>query len=162
MKRVLTAAIGTPLILAAVFLLDNWWFFALMVLVMEGAAWEYVQIGRSHAPQAPLRLLLLLVPAVSVGLSFALLDGATGPDTLRLLLLGGLLLLTVGTGTILLFSRTPLEEMPAAVGILAFGVPYFALPASSLQLLQRIDPWVIFLLLAIVWLGDTAAFYVGS
>jgi len=161
MKRLLTAAIGTPVILAAVFLLDNWWFFALMVLVMEGAAWEYVEIGRSHAPRAPLRLLLLLVPAFSLGLSLVLLESAS-PDSRHLLVLGGALLLSVGIGTILLFSRTPLEEMPAALGVLAFGVLYFALPASSLQLLQRIDPWVIFLLLAIVWLGDTAAYYVGS
>jgi phosphatidate cytidylyltransferase len=162
MKRLLTAAIGTPVILAAVFLLDNWWFFAVMALIMEGAVWEYAQIGRSHAPRAPLRILLLLVPAVALGLSFVLLDGAGGPDAHRLLLLGGALLLSVGIGTILLFSRTPLEEIPAALGVLAFGVLYFALPATSLQLLQRIDPWVIFLLLAIVWLGDTAAFYVGS
>jgi phosphatidate cytidylyltransferase len=161
MKRLLTAAIGTPVILAAVFLLDNWWFFALMVLVMEGAAWEYVEIGRSHAPRAPLRLLLLLVPAFSLGLSLVLLESAS-LDSRHLLVLGGALLLSVGIGTILLFSRTPLEEMPAALGVLAFGVLYFALPASSLQLLQRIDPWVIFLLLAIVWLGDTAAYYVGS
>jgi phosphatidate cytidylyltransferase len=161
MKRLLTAAIGTPVILAAVFLLDNWWFFALMVLVMEGAAWEYVEIGRSRAPRAPLRLLLLLVPAFSLGLSLVLLESAS-LDSRHLLVLGGALLLSVGIGTILLFSRTPLEEMPAALGVLAFGVLYFALPASSLQLLQRIDPWVIFLLLAIVWLGDTAAYYVGS
>ena len=161
MKRLLTAAIGTPLILAAVFLLDNWWFFALMVLLMEGAVWEYAQIGRSHAPQAPLRLLLVLVPAVSVGLSVVLLESAN-PDQQRLLLLGGALLLSVGIGTLLLFCRTPLEQMPAALGVLAFGVLYFALPTTSLQLLQRIDPWVIFLLLAIVWLGDTAAYYVGS
>ena len=46
MKRLLTAAIGTPVILAAVFLLKGWWFFAVMVLIMEGAIWEYVEIGR--------------------------------------------------------------------------------------------------------------------
>ncbi len=28
--------------------------------------------------------------------------------------------------------------------------------------MQRLDPWLLFLLYAIVWLGDTAAFYVGS
>jgi phosphatidate cytidylyltransferase len=162
MKRLLTAAIGTPVILAAVFLLGNWWFFALMVLIMEGAVWEYVEIGRSHAPQAPLRILLLLVPAVSLGLSFVLQEQARSLDAHRLLLLGGALLLSLGIGTILLFSRAPLEEMPAALGVLTFGVLYFALPTTSLQLLQRIDPWVIFLLLAIVWLGDTAAYYVGS
>jgi phosphatidate cytidylyltransferase len=161
MKRLLTAAVGTPLILAAVFLLKDWWFFAVMALLFEGAVWEYAEIGRPHAPRAPLRLLLLLAPATAVALSFALSqpDGAGSP---RFVLLALSLLLAVGLGTVLLFSRTPLEEMLPALAILGFGVPYLALPLSSLHLLQGIDPWVIVLLLAIVWLGDTAAYYVGS
>ena len=32
----------------------------------------------------------------------------------------------------------------------------------SLWALRVIDPWVLVLLLAVVWLGDTAAFYIGS
>jgi phosphatidate cytidylyltransferase len=160
MKRLLTAAIGTPLVLAAVFLLQSWWFFALMALVVEVATWEYVEIARARAPKAPLRLLLLLVPAAAAGLSLAMI--CTDPDTLRLLLFGAALLLSVGFGTLLLLSRTPLEETLAAFGILGFGLPYLALPLTSLHLLQRLDPWAIVLLLAIVWLGDTAAYYVGS
>ena len=69
-------------------------------------------------------------------------------------------------------SQTPLPPItstsPAAAineyltGALGFGTLYFALPLSSIHLLQGIDPWLILLLLAIVWLGDTAAYYVGS
>ncbi len=163
MKRLLTAAIGTPLVLAAVFLLQSWWFFALMALVVEVAAWEYVEIARARAPRAPLRLLLLLVPAAATVLSLAMIcTNAADIDTLRLLLFGAALLLSVGLGTLLLLSRTPLEETLAAFGILGFGLPYLALPLTSLHLLQRMDPWVIVLLLCIVWLGDTAAYYVGS
>src|SRR5436305_6615668 len=161
MKRLLTAAVGAPIILASVFLLNGWWFFAVMAVIFEGAVWEYAEIGRSHAPRAPLRLLLLLSPAAAVALSFALSEPA-GAGSLRLLLLAGSLALSVGLGTVLLFSRPPLEEMLPALGLLGFGIPYLALPLSSLHLLQGIDPWVIVLLLAIVWLGDAAAFYVGS
>jgi len=55
-----------------------------------------------------------------------------------------------------------LEETIPALGILGFGIPYFAVPIASLHHLKRVDPWLVFLLMAIVWLGDTAAYYVGS
>ncbi len=161
MKRLLTGAIGAPLVLAAVFLLKGWWFFALMAVVVELAAFEYVAICRPQAPRAPLRLLLVLAPAAAFALSYALSE-PIDLAALRLYLFGGALLLSVGLGTLVLFSRTPLEEALPALGILGFGTPYFAIALSSLHLLQGIDPWVIVLLLAIVWLGDTAAYYVGS
>jgi phosphatidate cytidylyltransferase len=161
MKRLLTAAIGVPLVLAAVFLTHNWWWFAIMAVVVELAVYEYVEICRPQAPRAPLRLLLVLAPAAAFALSYAL-SAETAPGALRLYLLGGALLLSVGLGTLLLFSRTPLEEALPALGIFGFGIPYFAVSLSSLHLIQGIDPWVIILLLAIVWLGDTAAYYVGS
>jgi phosphatidate cytidylyltransferase len=164
MKRLLTAAIGTPVVLAIVFLAPSPLFFAAMSLVLMVAAWEYAEIVRPRLPgmpRWPLLLLLPLIPAAAWALSFSLGDRA-GLADLRLLLFGGALLLSVGLGTLLLLAGTPLEETLPALGALGFGVLYFALPLSSLQLLQRLDPWIIFLLLAIVWLGDTAAYYVGS
>jgi phosphatidate cytidylyltransferase len=68
----------------------------------------------------------------------------------------------VGIGGLVLLARTPLDETLESLGILAFGLPYFAVPIASIYRLQHRDPWLVFLLLAIVWLGDTAAFYVGS
>src|SRR5437763_1511942 len=62
MQRLLTSAIGVPLVLAAVFLLQGWWFFAVIALIVEGAVWEFATILHVRAPNAPLRLLLLLSP----------------------------------------------------------------------------------------------------
>ena len=78
------------------------------------------------------------------------------------LLLGLGTLLSVGIGSLVLLSRTPLEETMESLGILGFGLPYFAVPLASIYSLHHSDPWLVFLLFAIVWFGDTAAFYVGS
>lgn len=161
MQRLLTAAIGTPLVLAAVFGLPGWWFFLFMALVIDWAAFEYLAIVRPRAPNSPLWVLLLLAPVTAYALSYTLL-GRTALLDLRLHLLGGAALLSVGLGALLLGARIPLAETIPALGILGFGIPYFALPIASSHLLKEMDPWLVFLLLAIVWLGDTAAYYVGS
>lgn len=157
MKRVLTAAVGAPIILAALFFLPAWAFLWLMGLIFSAAAVEFMAIARRWAPGAPLWILPPLALAGTLWIGhpgsadgFPLVEVATFT-----------FLTTVGFGTLLLFSRTPIPEVPAALGALAFGVPYFALPAAGLAHLQRLDPWVVFLLLAIVWMGDTAAYYVG-
>jgi phosphatidate cytidylyltransferase len=137
-----------------------------MVLTIDWAAYEYLLIVRPRAPHAPLRLLLLLAPLAAYAISFALAADPKFYDELHLVLrlhiLAGALVISVGLGALLLFSRTPLEETIPALGILGFGIPYFALPIACVYTLRQIDPWLVFLLLAIVWLGDTAAYYVGS
>jgi phosphatidate cytidylyltransferase len=129
-----------------------------------------VGIVRPRATRAPLLLLLGLVPLLAAGLSYVLSPLALGtpalpplPPTLApLALLAAFLLAAIGLGSLVLFARVPLEETLASLGILGFGAAYFALPLASISLLQRIDPWIVFLLMAIVWLGDTAAYYAGS
>ena len=101
------------------------------------------------------------MPAAGFALSYAA-SMPLSADALRLDLFGAALLLGVGLGTLFLFARTPLPEALPALGALAFGIPYFAVALASLDLLQLMDPWIAVLLLAIVWLGDTAAYYVGS
>jgi phosphatidate cytidylyltransferase len=161
MQRLLTAAVATPVALAALFLLPPWGWFMLAAVVIDWAAFEYLHIVRPRAPQAPLAILLVLVPLAAWAIGAALSDGAP-ISQIRLLLLGGPLLISVALGTLLLLSRTPLEQTIPALGILSFGLPYFALPIASLYLLRVADPWLVFLLMAIVWLGDSAAYYVGS
>lgn len=161
MQRLLTAAVATPLALAALFLLPGWWWFALVAVIIDWAAFEYLAIVSRRAPRAPLRLLLVLAPAAAYAITVALSERPDVPE-MRLHLMAGALVMSVGLGTLLLFSRTPLEETLPALGVLAFGIPYFALPIASLHRLKEIDPWVVFLLMAIVWLGDTAAYYIGS
>ncbi len=73
-----------------------------------------------------------------------------------------LLSVAVLLGCLVLWLRVPVDQGLATLGALAYGLPYLALPVASLYYLQRLDPWVLILLFAIVWLGDTAAFYCGK
>ncbi|HWM93516.1 MAG TPA: phosphatidate cytidylyltransferase [Thermoanaerobaculia bacterium] len=161
MQRLLTAAVLTPLVLLALFKLPGPWFFAFAAILVGGAVYEYLQIVRNRAPHAPLKILLAVVPLAAVALSASLIEGGELLDP-RLHLFTAGVLLSVGLGSVILLSRVPLSETLDALGILGFGVLYFALPISSLHYLQQADPWLVFLLLSIVWLGDTAAYYVGS
>lgn len=162
MKRLLTAAIGTPLALLGLFFLPPWGFFLFVLAVTLAAVVEYVALARPKAPEAPLWILYFLIPLVAAILCLppALLRwGSAGSDAALLLAAA---LASVGLGTAILWGRTPIEETFTALGVLGFGVPYFALPAASFYYLTKMDPWLVFLLWAIVWLGDTAAYYAGS
>ena len=161
MQRLLTAAVTLPLALAAVFYLPSVWFFIVAAVVFGWAAAEFVKIARFWAPGAPVEALVALVPLAAVLLA-GLVPLRGGVSDAELELFGGALLVSVGVGSLILLAKTPLPEVFPALGAFAFGVPYFALPTASLYFIHRRDPWLLFLLLAIVWLGDTAAFYVGS
>jgi phosphatidate cytidylyltransferase len=160
MKRLLTAAVGGPVALAAVFLLPGWIFFVVCLVILEWSAWELVRLGERLAPGAPLKWLLLLVPAGAFG-GALVLGGHVGVSAQVVFMVVGLTL-SVVVATLLLVSRVPVEQMAPALGLLGFGTVYLALPGGCLYMLQRSDPWYLFLLLAIVWLGDAMAYYVGS
>ncbi|HEV3077562.1 MAG TPA: phosphatidate cytidylyltransferase, partial [Thermoanaerobaculia bacterium] len=156
-QRLLTAAIGTPIIAAGILLLSGPWFFLFAAIIFTWAAFEYVGIVRPRAPHAPLAVLVVLVPLAALVMTLSL-----DPQREQLLLLALGALTSVGIGSMVLLARTPLDETLEGLGILAFGLPYFAVPLASIYRLQHRDRGLVFLLLAIVWLGDTAAFYVGS
>jgi len=158
-KRLLTAAVGVPLALAAIFRLPGWGFFLVAAVILTGAAYEFSRLARVAAPRSPWWLLPVLVPTVAALLARGL-SGEVAVDGFHALALGALA--AIGVGTAVLLSGAPSAESLVAMGGLAFAVPYFAVPIASLYRLQQHDPWVLFLLLAIVWLGDTAAYYVGS
>lgn len=160
MKRILTALVAAPLALAALFLLPPPWFLVFMALFLEIAVWEYLAIVRPRAPRAPLWTLLVLVPVAAVSLSASMIADS-GSFTAEQHLLTAAVVLSVGVGSLLLFFRTPLQEVIPALGILCFGIPYFAAPIAAAHQLQAADPWLVCLLFAIVWVGDTGAYYVG-
>jgi phosphatidate cytidylyltransferase len=156
-QRVLTAAVGIPILLAGIFLLSGAWFFVFTAVFIIWAAFEYIAIARARAPHSPLVVLPVLVLIAAVAMTLAL-----DPDREQQLLLAFAALLSVGVGSVVLLARTPIAEAMESIGILAFGLPYFAVPIASIYRLQHADPWLVVLLLAIVFLGDTAAFYVGK
>lgn len=159
LQRVLTAAVGAPLAIVAAFRLPGEWFFAVCALVVGWASLEFVALARVWAPRgAPLKAVPALALALAAALSFSGIDATLPVGTLA----AAALVLSVGLGSLVLLGRTPVEESLPALGALAFGVPYFALPLAGLYRLQQLDPWLVVLLAAIVWLGDSAAFYAGS
>jgi len=159
MQRLLTAAVTVPIALFAVFRFPAWGFFLLCAALMTGASWEFARLCRPASPKAPWLALPIGVVAASALVTRGLLPGSA-PDGFWVLGLGAAT--AIGLGTAVLLARTPPGEALAGVGGLAFGVPYFAVPVAALVRLQQHDPWVLFLLLAIVWLGDSAAFYAGT
>lgn len=152
---------AVPLALAAIFLLPPPGFLLLVVVVIEVAALEFVRVARHWSPSAPLGALLLLVPPATWVLAEGL-GTRVSPAVLQHPLSVSALVLSVGIASLVLLARTPVAEGLPAVGSLAFGTVYLALPAASLTRLQALDPWLLLLLLAVVWLGDSAAFYVGT
>lgn len=154
MKRVITAAVGAPLVLWATFGLPPALFFGSVAAVLCLAAWEYGRMQARWTGQAPLWLTVLLVPVVGV-----LIRWGAGPWNGPALIAG---LAGAVVAVVILLARTPVEQGAPAIGALAFGALYFGLPLAALSELQTRDPWMLFLLLAIVWLGDTAAFYFGT
>lgn len=159
MARILTAAVGVPLSLAAIFLLPGWAFFLVILALLGWGAMEYVLILEIENPRAPLWLLWVLLPP-SAWAFYLILHPEHAFRAEGVLLAVGLGL-TFGVGSLLVLASTPPEEGLAALGTLSFGVPYFALPVAAVTVLQHLDPWWVILLVAIVWLGDTAAYYVG-
>jgi phosphatidate cytidylyltransferase len=162
MTRLLTAAIAVPLAVLAIFRLPGMWFFALCAFLITWGAVEFVRLVRPSFPDAPLQLLVVLVPLVAAALAFALQAPPSGNGAAGRIALALVTVLGVGLGSAVLFARTPLTAVLPTLGVLAFGIPYFAAPIASMYWLQRLDPWLAFLLCAIVWLGDTAALYAGS
>ena len=159
MKRLLTAAIGVPAALFAVFGFPGWAFFLMLVVVFEWATLEFLSMVRPLAPQAPWRLLLFTAPITALALERGLARGAP-LSSLWLLLLAAAVAIVPPVAVLL--ARTPVDQAIPASAVLAWATLYFAAPVASLAILQQRDPWIFFLLLAIVWLGDTAAYYVGS
>jgi phosphatidate cytidylyltransferase len=161
MKRLLTAAVGIPLALAAVFRLPPLGFFVLIVLLLELGVLEYARLGRRIAPGAPLPGLLAAVPLAAFAGCLEPLGRPT-PELGWEAMLAVAAAVPLGFGVLILAWRLPARAAVSGLGLLAFGLPYFAVPIVSLCHLQRRDPGLLLLLLAIVWFGDSAAYYLGS
>jgi len=154
-----TAAVALPLAIAAILYLPSPAFFLFALAIVEIAVFEFCRLTAGWAPSAPRRALLVLAPLFAWLLSPELLP-AGGPGTPELALAAAALV-AVGAGSLALLARTAVAESIAALGVLAFGTVYFGLPVAAIYWVHRRDPWLLLLLVAIVWLGDSAAYLCG-
>lgn len=134
--------------------------FATWLAVFFLAATEYASIVRHWAPSAPVRSLLIWVPvAATGGVLFLRQDPSETVTVVTALGLGYGLVVIAALTT--LFGRCDVKEGAVSMGFIAFGIPYFAVPPLAMYRLHMVDSWLVFLVVAIVAFGDSAAYFVG-
>jgi phosphatidate cytidylyltransferase len=151
-RRILTAAFLIPLALGLV-LWAPWWLFFLGLLPFAlFSLWEYLELmGRvgSLSLRLPVYVVTLTVWAVA----------AVRPDQLLAALsVGALILVAAGV-----LGQGRAEEIPWTSSVSVFGLVYVGLPFAIILLLRGGEQgsWVLLYGLILVWVGDTAAYFVG-
>ena len=156
MKRILSALVLIPLVILLVIYAPAP-VYALALAMLSGLALgEFYAIARKGGSACQ------QVWGISVGV---VVVAAVARDWMRPeeLLLAG----TVISGCLCLFSEKPLEELARGWVFTVFGWIYIAVPISLLYSLRYGDyrpsgAKLIFFLLVLHWLQDTAAYFVGS
>ena len=154
-KRIVTAAIGIPFVLALVWL-GGWYFFAFVLLVALGAQYELLGMLRTKGWDAPM--------------TWSLLIGAT--IFLRFWVPGWEM---VGLGVVLLFSVFQMRGGPdriqerVSAGLLTAIYPVFFFSflidihwGAAENLGPEAAFWLILMLLCLIWATDTGAYYTGK
>jgi phosphatidate cytidylyltransferase len=151
MKRILTALVLIPLVIALVFLGPDWLVTFSVGAVALLAAWEYLGIAQAAGAHPP-RIAVL----VAIGLLFVV--SLLWPDKLPAALgaLGlGLLVYCTFSGKV---ERALYDSATAVFCLVYIGFALIALP--SLRSAED-GKWLVTFLLCVVWAGDIAALYVG-
>ena len=158
-QRVLTALFLLPLVLAAIFALPSAWFLILLAIILLGGSWEYRRLaGFPHAGG----YLLVLLQAVILAALFSYRDSW---DSHILLYLSAACI-----AWLLMFIRLPLYHPDAkpdgSYRLISFGTAILSITTGWFALswirMQSEGPWLILLLLLIVWAADTGAYFAGK
>jgi phosphatidate cytidylyltransferase len=170
--RALTAAILIPAVCAAVWWGPNWLVAALAGIIGVFALAEFFAMGERmgfHGYRFWTFLAALGVFAqqcyasrmASVSELGDLLYRARSPQvTLELVLF----IFALGAAAIVLGSRRALSEVIPSISVSAAGLAFVVLPFSAVVRLHGVDkvgPQLLLFTLVLVWVGDTAAYFVG-
>ncbi|MGO9339767.1 MAG: phosphatidate cytidylyltransferase [Terracidiphilus sp.] len=152
MKRILTAVVLIPLVLALVFLGRPWMITLFTAVLAALAAWEFLGMAARGGPSPPRIAVFVAIAALFVG-NFLSTPDLTA-DLFGILSLGLLVYCTFS-------STTEMVMADAAISIFCLfyiGLTLLALPALREQ---ANGPSLVTFLLCVVWAGDTVALYVG-
>ncbi len=151
MKRVLTALVLIPLVLALVIERPYWLVDLAVALVAELALWEYLNLADSSGVKTARIASFISVALLYIATYWRpeLLASLTGAITLAIL--------------IVCAFRSPLDRVLPDAAFSVFGILYIGLSLTTLPLLSQWDngPALLIFLLFVVWSGDTAALYIG-
>jgi len=163
MKRVLTAVVLIPLVLALVFLAPDWLVVLTVGLVAVLAANEFLQLAAASG-MAPYRE----VTVALVGIGFAtmaifLARNRYQEDAIAALIIGGIFFLPL-VFLLLGLTKQELREALPAAAVSYFTFYYIAFPLACLVAIRRMGrhgPELLAIVLIVTWVGDIAAMYVG-
>jgi len=154
MKRVLTAVILIPLVIAVIFVSPRWpiALMSLIFVVAGLALWEYLDLANAIGARTP-RVVVIVCLAILLGVVFL------RPLDLMAPVIGALALALL----VICTFRSPLERVLPDTAYSVFGLLYIGLSMSTLYLLEQQNngPSLLLFLLLVVWTGDIAALYVG-
>ncbi len=162
MKRVVTAAILIPIVLVAVFRAPLWLLTGMVAVVALLALQEYLTIAEGHGFQSfrPLTMMLSILMFGVVAWS----GSKANPSGFAVLLsfvfyfmLAPFVFLSAG------MMRKDLRSVLPGAAASYFGLPYVSMSLACVVFLRMVAGGWFFLLFTFccVWLGDTAAYYVG-
>src|SRR5258706_4000718 len=175
MKRVATALVLVPLVLAAVFWLPIWIFSIVLGLVALVTTHEYLNLCQASGLE-PFRNTTLVFVALLFAAWPITLNSSVSINVYPQMSLAVPLSPMVGLAATVLLALLALclgmrrpGENEALGGVLGgaaasvFAIPYIALTLGALVLLRDLHwgPWWLLYLFVVVWSGDIFAYYTG-
>lgn len=176
-KRVATAVVLIPAVLALVFAAATSWLAIALTAVMWLALFEFFALGDAIGHRAykfwtaTCAGLLVFVQYLSaLDYEHALGNGLSIHRTIGRFLsptpnvADVLFVFLIGVAVLTLATKRPLVEALPAAGISSSGLVLVALPltyAIRLHAISQVGSYLLFFALLITWVGDTAAYFVG-
>ncbi len=151
MKRVLTALILIPVVLALVFLGPKWLITLAVAAVAMMAGWEFLGLAERCGAKPPRIAVIVAILALFAG-------NFEWPDQ-TLIILG-----TLSLGLLVYCTfGSPVERVLLDAASSIFAMYYVGLTLIAVPTLreQPNGPTLVVFMLCVVWSGDTAALYVG-
>ena len=175
-KRVLTALVLIPIVVAIVLFTSTAVVAFATALVTVLALWEYFALGEAIGHRAYrfwtifcavgfIFFQLVRQPLEGIGMEFPAVSATVFPVNSNLISpLSAFFLFILGLTVLTLFTRRPLVETLPAAGISSSALLLVAFPLSfavRLHGLPAYGPRLLLFALAITWAADTAAYFVG-
>ena len=161
MKRILTAVIVLPFLIASILVSWLWWLFVLMAAVsFVLALWEFYLLAKK------LQLKPDPVPGFVAGAALITISIQNQPALNLLLFLLVIIVLVIATLINAMLRGAPFDKMIASAGATILGVLYIALLGTHLVLIRTgFEPQLSAHLLSFFFLvlmgSDSGAYYVG-